>query len=43
VREDVWEDDDLPDESIQMVMAGKQASDAVQRRFAYVRQGVVCV
>ena len=26
-----------------MVMAGKQASDAVLRRFAYVRQGVVCV
>ena len=26
-----------------MVMAGKQASDAVQRRFAYVRLGVVCV
>ena len=35
--------DDLPDESIEMVMAGKQASDAVLRRFAYVRQGVVCV
>ena len=25
------------------VMAGEQASDAVLRRFAYVRQGVVCV
>src|SRR5882757_3588899 len=26
-----------------MVMAGKQASDAVLRRFAFVRLGVVCV
>jgi hypothetical protein len=26
-----------------MVMAGKQASDAVVRRFAFVRQGVLCV
>ncbi len=26
-----------------MVMAAKQASDAVQRRFAYVRLRVVCV
>ena len=33
----------LPDESIQMVMAGKQASDAVPRRFANVREVVVCV
>ena len=30
------EDDDLPGESIEMVMAGKQASDAVPRRFAYL-------
>lgn len=37
------EDDDLPDDFIKMVMAGEQASDAVLRRFAYVRLGVVCV
>jgi hypothetical protein len=35
--------DDLPDEPIEMVMAGKQTSDAVMRRFACVRLGMVCV
>src|SRR5438309_28083 len=35
--------DDLPDEPIQMVTAGEQVTNAVLRRFADVRQGVVCV